>query len=151
MHYTYSQFAPTPPFRLHLRYQQSAPQPTEYAPPLVWAGMQNHMTPSPPKRQMRLIQRWRLTPQLTISPSTTVDGNYRVITLLFKNMVIYPSVWRIMHYSRYPRFKYIYIYTYKLSYIIYLGEPLGNIISNCHGTFIHIFMHAYYPIFLNIY
>ena len=48
-----------------------------------------------------------------------------------------------MHYSRYPRFLQLYIYTYTLSYIIYLGEPPGNIISNYHGTFIHIFMHGY--------
>ena len=33
-----------------------------------------------------------------------IDENYRVITLILKNMVIYPSVWIIMHYSRYPRF-----------------------------------------------
>ena len=36
--------------------------------------------------------------------------------------------------------------TYTLSNILYLGEPSGNIISNYHGTFIHIFMHVYYPI-----
>ena len=35
-------------------------------------------------------------------------------------------------------------YTYSLSYIIYLEEPSGNIISNYHGTFIHIFTHIYY-------
>ena len=34
----------------------------------------------------------------------TIDGNYRVITLNLKTMVIYPSVWRIIHYSRYPQF-----------------------------------------------
>ena len=34
-----------------------------------------------------------------------------------------------------------------LSNIIYLGEPLGNILSNLHDTFIHIFMHGYYPIY----
>ena len=33
----------------------------------------------------------------------SIYGNYRVITLIFKNMAIYPSVWRIMHYSLYPR------------------------------------------------
>ena len=31
-----------------------------------------------------------------------------------------------------------YIYKYSLGYIIYLGEPSGNIISNYHGIFIHI-------------
>ena len=42
----------------------------------------------------------------------TIDGNYQVITLIYKNMVIYPSVWRIMNYSRYSQFlqKYIYIH-----------------------------------------
>ena len=30
---------------------------------------------------------------------------------------------------------------------MYLGEPSSNIISNYHGTFIHIFMHGYYPIY----
>ena len=33
------------------------------------------------------------------------------------------------------------LYTYPLSYMIYLGEPSGNIILNYHGTFIHIYMH----------
>ena len=37
------------------------------------------------------------------------------------------------------------LYTYTLRYIIYIVEPSGNIISNYHGTFIHIFMHLYYP------
>ena len=62
-------------------------------------------------------------------------------------MVIYHSVWRIMHYSRYPRFLQLFLYPYPLRYMIYLVEPLGNIISNCHGRFIHIFMHWYDPIF----
>ena len=38
-----------------------------------------------------------------------------------------------------------YIYTYTLRYIIYLRQPSGNIISNYHGTFIHIVMHGYDP------
>ena len=33
-----------------------------------------------------------------------IDENYQVVTLILKNMVIYPSVWRIMHYSCYPQF-----------------------------------------------
>ena len=41
-------------------------------------------------------------------------------------------------------------YTYPLRNIIYLGELSGNIISNYHGTFIHIFMHWYDPIYKNI-
>ena len=71
---------------------------------------------------------------------SSIDDNYRVITLILKNMVIYPFVWRIIDYSRYPNFMNI-LYTCPLRYIIYLGELLGNIISNYHGTFIHIFMH----------
>ena len=39
------------------------------------------------------------------------------------------------------------LYRYSLKYIIYLGEPSGNIISNYHVTFIHIFIHGYYPIY----
>ena len=34
----------------------------------------------------------------------SIDENYRVIALILESMVIYPSVWRIMHYSRYARF-----------------------------------------------
>ena len=37
-----------------------------------------------------------------------IDENYRVITLILKNMVNNPSVWRIMHYSRYPQFSQIF-------------------------------------------
>ena len=37
------------------------------------------------------------------------------------------------------------LYTYPLRFIIYLEEPSGNIIMNYHGTFIHIFIHGYYP------
>ena len=46
-----------------------------------------------------------------ISIVRTIHGNYRVVTLILKNMVIYPSVWRIVHYSHYPRFlQILYIY-----------------------------------------
>ena len=37
------------------------------------------------------------------------------------------------------------IYTYILRYMMYLGEPSGNIIKNYHCTFIEIFMHGYDP------
>ena len=47
-----------------------------------------------------------------------------------------------MHYSCYPRL-YNYLYTYTLRDIIYIVQPLGNIISNYHGTFIHIYMNSY--------
>ena len=43
------------------------------------------------------------------------------------------------------------LYTYPLRYIIHLGEPSGNIISNYHGKFIHICIHWYDPIFKKIY
>ena len=33
-----------------------------------------------------------------------IDEIYQVITLILKKKVIYPSIWRIMHHSRYPRF-----------------------------------------------
>ena len=65
-------------------------------------------------------------------------------------MVIHPFVWRIMHYSCYPLIFTKRLFTYPLSNILYLGYPYGNIISNYHGTFIHIFMYGCY-LFLNIY
>ena len=37
------------------------------------------------------------------------------------------------------------LYTYTLRDIIYLGEPSGNIISNYHGTFIHIYIEGESP------
>ena len=65
----------------------------------------------------------RAPPQLPLIPFQgkihAIDGYYWVITLIFKNMVIYPSVWRIIHYSHYPQFYkyfiYIYIKVYNLS------------------------------------
>ena len=66
-------------------------------------------------------------------------GNYPVFTVV---MVIYTSVKRIMHYYITPDFPTI-LYTYPLRYIIYLRELLVNIISNYHGTFIHLYMHWY--------
>ena len=64
-----------------------------------------------------------------------IDGNYWVITLILQNMVIYPSVWRIMHNSCYPWFLQHFLYTYPLINILYLGEPSGNIICNHHVTY----------------
>ena len=78
----------------------------------------------------------------------TVDGNYWVITLIFKEYGNLP-----LCLENYVLFQLPPIYTkklYTLRYIIYLGEPSGNIISNYHGTFIHIYMHWYDPMF-NIY
>ena len=70
-----------------------------------------------------------------------MDGNYRVITLIFKKNGNLPLC--LENYALFwlpPTFTNN-IYTYILRYIIYLGEPSGNIISNYHGTFIHIYMH----------
>ena len=78
-----------------------------------------------------------------ISFSSCIDGNYRVITLILKHMAIYPSVWRIMHYFRYPRFLQIFLIYISIKVYDLSGEPSGNIISNYHGTFIHIYMHSY--------
>ena len=39
------------------------------------------------------------------------------------------------------------LYTYPLRHILYLGEPSVNTISNYHGTFIHLYMHWYDPIY----
>ena len=73
--------------------------------------------------------------------------NYRVINLIIKKYGNLPLC--LEHYALFslpPILKNIYIYTYKWSNIIYLGEPLGNIVSNYHGTCIHIFIHVYYHI-----
>ena len=64
IHYTSSQFAPSPLFasvsatnRVR-RHRQSKPPPTtEYAVSSVWAGMQKHMKASPPYLQTNPIRR----------------------------------------------------------------------------------------------
>ena len=70
-----------------------------------------------------------------------IDGNYRVITLIFTkygNLPLYLENYAL--FSLPPIFtKGLYIYT--LSYMIYLRETSGNIISNYHDTHTHI--HAY--------
>ena len=77
----------------------------------------------------------------------SIDGNYRVITLIFKKYGNLPlCLENCALFSLPPMFTNI-LYTYIWRYIIYPGEPSGNIPSNCHGTFIHIFMHGYYPIY----
>ena len=91
---------------------------------------------------------WKIYPESHMP--TGIDGNYRVITLIFTKYSNLP-----LCLDNYALFLLLPIftnnlYTYKLRYIIYLGEPSGNIISNYHGTFIHIFMHGYDPN-LNIY
>ena len=77
----------------------------------------------------------------------SIDGNYRAITLILKKYGNLPLC--LENYALFllpPIFTNI-LYTYTLRYIIYIGEPSGNIISNCHGTFIHILLHGYYPIY----
>ena len=79
----------------------------------------------------------------------SIDENYRVITLILKKYGNLPlCLENYALFSLPPIFTTI-LYTYPLRYIIYLEEPLGNIIKNYHGTFIHIFMHGYYPIYQN--
>ena len=77
-------------------------------------------------------------------------GNYQVITFIFKKYGYLPLC--LENYTLFlllPIFTNN-LYTYSLRYIIYLGEPSGNIILNYHGTFIHMFMH-WYDTSLNIY
>ena len=75
-----------------------------------------------------------------------MDENYRLITLILKKYGNLPlCLDNYALFSLPPIFTTI-LYTYTLRYIIYLGEPSGNIFSNNHGAFIHIFMHGYYSI-----
>ena len=77
----------------------------------------------------------------TIYPGA-IDENYQVITLILKkygNLPLCLEKYTLI--SLPPIFTNI-LYTYTLRYIIYLGEPSCNIISNHHGTYIHIFMHG---------
>ena len=77
----------------------------------------------------------------------SIDENYRVITLILKKYGNLPlCLENYALFSLPPIFTTI-LYTYPLRCIIYLGELSGNIISNYHGTFIHIFIHGYYPIY----
>ena len=77
----------------------------------------------------------------TSYPLLTIDEHYWVITLIFKKYgILHLCLENYALFSVPPVFTTI-LYTYPLSYIIYLGEPSGNIISNYHGKFIHILMH----------
>ena len=78
---------------------------------------------------------------------SVIDGNYRVITLIFTKYGNLPLCLENYALFSLPPIKKKCIYTYALSNILYLGEPSGNIITNYHGTFIHIFMHGCYPIY----
>ena len=82
-----------------------------------------------------------------ISLLSSIDGNYRVITPIFKRYGNLPLFLDNYALFSLPLIFTNILYTYTLRYIIYLGEPSGNIISNYHGTFIHIYMHWYDPIF----
>ena len=80
-----------------------------------------------------------------------IDGNYRVITLIFTKYGNLPLCFEnYALFSLPPIFTKI-LYTYLISNILYRGEPSGNIISNDYVTFIHIFMHIYNPINIYIY
>ena len=77
---------------------------------------------------------------------STIGENYWVITLILEKYGNLPlCLENYALFSLPPIFTTI-LYTYPLRYIIYLGKPSGNIISNYHGTSIHIFMHGYYHI-----
>ena len=76
-----------------------------------------------------------------------IDENYQVITLILKKYGNLPlCLENYALFSLPPIFTTI-LYTYTLRNIVYLGEPSGNIITDYHGTFIHIFMLGYYPIY----
>ena len=78
--------------------------------------------------------------QAFMFPLPAIDSNYRVITLVFTKYGELP-----LCLDNYALFSLPLIFTKQL----YLVEPSGNIISNYHGTFIQIFMHAYSPIYKN--
>ena len=71
----------------------------------------------------------------------TIDEHYWLITLIFKKYGNLPL--RLENYVLFslPTIFTNILYPYPLRYIIYLGEPSGNKISNYHGTFVHIYMH----------
>ena len=88
---------------------------------------------------------WGALQTLKKPPIRTIDGNYRVITLIFTkcgNLLLSLENYALFSLPSIFTKK---LYTYTLSNILYLGKPPGNIISNYHRTFIHICMHAYYP------
>ena len=72
---------------------------------------------------------------------TIIDGNYRVITLIFNKYGNLPFSLENYALISLPPIFTNNLYTYTLSYITYLGEQSGDIISNSHCTFIRIFMH----------
>ena len=79
--------------------------------------------------------------------SGSIDETYWVITLMFKkygNLTLCLENYAL--FSLPPIFTNI-LYTYPLSHIIHIGEPLGSIISNDHCICIHIYMHWYDPMF----
>ena len=81
---------------------------------------------------------------LSIKPDTVtygIDDNFRVITLILEKYGNLPLCLENYALFLLPLIFTNILYTYTLRYIIYLGEPPGNIISNYHGTFIHIYMH----------
>ena len=80
-----------------------------------------------------------------------IDGNYRVITLIFKKYGNLPLCLENYALCSLPPIFTNILYTYSLRDIIYIGEPSDSITSNYHGTFILICMHWYDPMFKYIY
>ena len=74
---------------------------------------------------------------------SSIDENYLVITLIHKKYGDLPLCLENYALLSLPPIFTIVFNTYPLRYIIYLGEPSGKIISNCHGTLIQIYMHWY--------
>ena len=77
----------------------------------------------------------------------TIGMNYWLIALIFKKCANLPLCLENYALFSLPPIFTKTLYTYTLSNIFYLGEPSGNIISNYHGTSIHIFMYGYCPFF----
>ena len=72
---------------------------------------------------------------------STIYENYRVITLILKKYGNLPLCLETYALFSLPPIFTTILYSYPLRYILYLGEPLGNIISNFHGKFIHLCMY----------
>ena len=88
-----------------------------------------------------LIKLWLL--RFDNTRSQYIDGNYWVITLIFKKYCNLSICLKNCALFSLPTIFTNNLYTYTLIYIIYPVEPSGNIISNYHGAFIHISIHGY--------
>ena len=74
-----------------------------------------------------------------------IEESYRVINLISKKYGNLPLCLKNHALFLLPPIFTRKLYTYKYSYIIYLGEPPGYIILNEHVTFIHILIHGCDP------